>query len=248
MLPRFAWVAADEVEFDAVATAAVFHLPGLHDQKSHGNKHTGGTLHDEDAWNSVKVADNTSGMRLFTQGVGIPHPVDFHEINGQLRKTGNKLDDVQRRRVAAAAADMDTQFAAATPLTRSIFVHRGIRNADEFIGPPGSRTGQRFQDLGFNSTTTDVDVAESFADDEGDARIDIVVPVGARALRIPAPPGMERWTPPYDLDTIAVHGTPEQFNWVTEREILLNRGATYEVKRDYETDYGQRVIEVELII
>lgn len=149
---------AKQFEAASIGSAAplplwTFHLPGKHDQKSHG--HLGGGLTGQDALNAVP-ASFTSGPGAHTgdysgasfdapEGAGSAEALSEYEgleydvTNKTLRGSFSKADPNDPRtvkreaEVKARVADIDKTMAV-SPLSDDVVVHRGITKGDKVFG------------------------------------------------------------------------------------------------------------------
>lgn len=119
-----------------------------------------------------------------------------------------------------ARIDDISSVMAESELPATIEVYRGVRYADELLGPEGSRVGQTFTDEAFLSTSTDPEWAAGF----GPTLLRIRVPAGTRAIR-------------------TADREPDQ----VESEILLDRRLQYRVVAEGDTLNGQPVVDVEIV-
>lgn len=117
----------------------------------------------------------------------------------------------------------------ASPLEDDVVVYRGIADPAKTFGPTwsstGDNTGLSFVDNAFVSTTTNKNMAGNFAGYGAGVRMNIFVPKGKGAIGI---------------EQAAGSGLTQ------ESELLLGRGYTYNIKRDYEEN-GIRTLDVEIL-
>lgn len=117
----------------------------------------------------------------------------------------------------------------ASPLENDVVVYRGIADPTKTFGPTwsstGDNTGLSFVDNAFVSTTTNKNMAGNFAGYGAGVRMNIFVPKGKGAIGI---------------EQAAGSGLTQ------ESELLLGRGYTYNIKRDYEEN-GIRTLDVEIL-
>lgn len=221
----------------SLTAALVAHLPGKHDQRSHGRggKPNRAIRNDADQKNHGR-GGKTAGAPLAGDAALKAPPMDLARMgddpraaalqyrNGDNRDTSDllpgyiamnrqmrsgQLDAEMRARVA----DIDSVMAE-SQLPESITVYRGM--SLHMAGREGSLVGSEFTDQAFSSTTTDPDHASSF----GLASVaKITVPAGTSAIRM-------------------VDSDPD----LVESEILLDRGLTYRITRErfVSSDFGDR--------
>ena len=207
---------------------AAKHLPGRHDQSSHGRRRRAGTsvLRGADALTAppLKLADMADDPRAkalwFRTGDNSDQTRDrlpgFVSFNRHMREGGGGPE------LEAMADDIDSAMRDSV-LTQPIEVLRGLEFGS--IGQPGTLRGTEFSDKAFASTTTDMDHARAF----GIAVMRIKVPAGISAIRMA------------DRDSDMV-----------ESEILLDRDLRYRiVGEEVETDERGRIkrhlIDVEVV-
>lgn len=209
----------------------IFHLPGKHDQSTHGR---GGALTGNKALaappkNLAEMGGDSRSEALWYRAgdnsLDTPdHEPGYVAMNDRLRH-GTNLDD---RIGEGFDADMDRKIAdidsvmAESKLPHSITVYRGLDTSS--FGASGSLKGTTFKDRAFVSTTTNRDSARAYG-----ARMKITVPRGTRAIRMA------------DRDPGLI-----------EREILLDRNLTFRIKderfrRDDRGRIRDRELDVEII-
>lgn len=199
--------------------------PG-HDQKSHGRK--GAALAGDEAL----AAPPRDLAKLTEQGDPRAESLWHRTGDNSLETDDGRpgfvgLNDYMRNRDEYPEADpeMDRRIAdidsvmAESRLASAIEVYRGV---DAYhLGEPGELTGIEFTDRAFVSTSTDREHASGFNDG---VVMRIHVPAGIAAVR-----GADR------------DGDPP------ESEIVLDRGLTYRVTGERETDAGPE-IDVEVVL
>jgi hypothetical protein len=208
------------------AAPHVFHLPGEHDQSTHGSKGVSG----HDALDSTKITigsndGKVSGGYLSPEEAGALRAyrnTAYVRINDHLRgKTPITPADVPDAAVKAAAIK---EAMGKSPLKQKITVTRGTKNDQwlppEFQGGQGDMTGVTFRDKGFVSTSARTDMARSFTR-TGGVSMSITVPEGVGAIGLS--------------------------DFSDEAEILLDSGLTFKITADHGTRDGVRYIDVEVV-
>jgi hypothetical protein len=135
----------------------------------------------------------------------------YRDINGVLRGSGEarSLSENAKRIVRGRVAALDAAIAAAPPLTEEATVYRGMTLRAGFV----PEVGATFTDRGFVSTSMAERVASGFREEAPHtAVVEIHLPVGTKALRVEAA------------------SKRSNANMRNEKEVLVHRGATFEVK------------------
>jgi hypothetical protein len=209
------------------AAATVFHLPGQHNQETHG---TGVGVSGHDALDATKISIGSDDGKVRggylrpeeTSALTSYRNTGYVRINDHLRgKTPINPDDVGDAAMKAAAIK---EAMAKSPLKQKITVTRGTRN-DHWLPPglqdgKGDATGAVWQDRGFVSVSARTDRAQSFAG-RGGVAMRITVPEGTRAI------GLSDFT--------------------DEAEILLDSSLSFQVTHDHGMIDGIRHLDVEVI-
>jgi hypothetical protein len=203
----------------------VFHLPGQHDQSTHG--HGGVTGHDALAAPTIFFDSDgkTHGGTLDAgevRAIGSYRNTGYIRINDHLRgKTPVHPEDVPD--AAEKAAAIKTAMGKST-LKQKITVERGTRS-DHWLPAPfhngqGDLTGLEFRDNGFVSTTARVGGGKRFSH-KGGVVMHITAPEGTHAMSIS--------------------------DFGDEAEVLLDAGLSFRVTHDAGMIDGVRHIEVEVM-
>ena len=221
-----------DVPEDFVAAGRhAFHLPGQHDQASHGRG--GVTGHDALDATKIKIGSDdgkvTGGYLRPEEAMALRRyrSTAYVRINRHMRGEAVSMDDVTDAGVLAASIK---EAMARSPLQQTITVTRGTKNDDwlpeQFRGGQGDMTGATFRDRGFVSTSARTDQSRSFTR-PGGVRLTITAPEGTGAI------GLSDFT--------------------DEAEILLDAGLTFRVTRDHGLEEmfkggaGVRHLEVEVV-
>ncbi len=149
--------------------------------------------------------------------------------NGALRSTGGDVAHPPEtmpsvlhytpQRVRDMTTGLDVAMAH-SKLTQDVVVHRGVSDAAKLFGSSaGNLAGLEFRDHGYVSTTTGGRVSGEFSGNRTGLQMRILAPKGTGALMSQGLDG---------------------------REMLLDRGLTFKVHRDY-TDQGVRTLDVEVL-
>lgn len=215
------------------------HLPGKHDQSSHGRKGPRGlaktavkkatnavakAVTGEDALKAAPYRFGSGGNHGGFDGDEIDQAVFFYRgagymgINDDLRK-GAELTGPWKQ----AAKRID---AAMGPLQSDVEVYRGIKNPGKVFGAGWSDTdvtGLEWRDGGYSSTTADTRLGQgsSFFSSSDGVTMRIVAPKGTRALAASDSGG--------------------------EAELLLDRGLRFRVVADHGVQHGLRRLDVEVV-
>lgn len=207
-------VAVYDVDDEAiVASLQQFHLPGKHDQKSHGNR----TKKTGPAGTRPSAASQPRAGRSFrerldtaAQGAealalvpaGLPkrgsllraeraalrdyESANFAAINSYLRRGGEPAATGQGRTVAQINAAMDK-----SPLSADVVGYRGMQQATLLFGDrlDGDLTGFQWRDPAYSSLSASAAVARSFTQgsfggDNERVLFRVLVPEGTRALQV----------------------------------------------------------------
>lgn len=206
------------------AAAHVFHMPGHHDQLSHGS---GGTFEERTAKAKKGKAAHQSVPKQYSPGeefndvdaaIG-DYVMEGEEMNVNIRAArGGPVEGVH----AATVATIDGEMGR-SKLPEDVVVYRGVKSAKQTFGDAyrsSSMTGMEWTDHGYTSTTTNDVVADRFSG--GTA-------FGVR-MRILAPAG---------TGAIAINDH--------EEEILLPRGLKFRVVSDVLPESGPRQFDVEIV-
>lgn len=163
------------------------------------------------------------------------------------RKKYEQVDGVSKvvstgdvtRTVAEWARLLDSAIAKAPPtdVHLRVFVHRGVRDAGAVFGPEGPKVGQRITDKAYVSTTTDVETARNFAENDNAPWLDGTKAPSPAVLQIEVPPGVQ---------TAWMSGAR---SLDLAEELVLARGSTFEVTDVYDElgkNVGERIPLVEM--
>ncbi len=157
-----------------------FHLPGKHDQKSHG-RHGSGAATGGDALNAVPYHRGGEGSSDATDGaLGFYVAAGYLGINGDLR-AGRESREPWR----TATENIDSAMKTSA-LTADIEVARGLKNPNKVFGSDWNDddvTGLTFRDDGFVSTSASLTGRNFFTSSDG-VSLRIVAPKGTHALVI----------------------------------------------------------------
>jgi hypothetical protein len=159
-------------------------------------------------------------------------------VNGVAR--GKKFRPETQQKGETLLAKMDDMFSSIPVLSHAMSVWRG-QTSTKSIGldltRPSLLIGSEFKDNGFTSSTSDISVAESFADEPGDGGntrgflFEILLKAGAKALNV------------------ALHAEKipqiSAGDAVDEKEILLDRGSTYRISNHRKHDNGMLILQLE---
>jgi HK97 family phage portal protein len=216
---------------------AIKHLPGEHNQASHG--WAGGGPARRPATPDEPSADTAGGgevLRGDAAYAAVPNAAD-HADPDELRalsaytlsgyrpinvfhRTGEAEPEMVER-IKERTELLDRLFGKAPELAEPIEVVRGVKDARALFGEIGERRGRFFTDLGYVSTSTDQEKACRFAGFTGGGVVRIRFPAGARVVR-----------PPED----------------DEHEVLAGRGAVFRLLEDELDDAtGARTLLMELV-
>jgi len=166
-----------DIELTWCGVCATFHLPGMHDQKTHGNRRPSARVFDTSEatqswgndnfreWSADLAPEELKSFRDYA-ATG-----DFVDINGSLRQGTSPSPKIQ--------GDIDNM---STALERSSMPERTTvyRTMPDFV-VADTEPGSVIQDSGFASATLfkrDRDIGEGLVD------VEIVVPKGAKAAYI----------------------------------------------------------------
>lgn len=206
-------------------TTHVFHMPGQHDQSSHGRG--GATGHDALAAPKISIGSDDGVVRGGylnpEQAMALRRyrSTAYTRINRHMRGQGVGMDDVTDAGVLAASIK---EAMAQSPLQSAITVTRGTKTHDWLPADvqAGDMTGFTFRDKGFVSTSARMDQAKSFTR-TGGVSMTITVPAGVGAI------GLSDFT--------------------DEAEILLDAGLTFRVTGDRGLDKdGIRYLDLEVVV
>lgn len=202
-----------------------FHLPGQHDQSTHGSAGVRG----HDALDAATIGIGSDGS---VRG-GYLQPEEYSaltayrntayiRINDHLRgKTPVRPDDVADAAVKAAAIK---SAMAKSPLKQKITVERGTRSDHwlprEFQDGKGNLTGLEFRDAGFVSVSARSGAGKGFAH-KGGVVMTVTAPAGTKAIQLS--------------------------DFGDEAEILLDSGLIFRVTADNGMIDGMRHIDVEVV-
>lgn len=206
---------------DLMAAATVFHLPGQHDQSTHG--HGGVSGHDALAACPIDASplrkNETPASRSMTDveyaAVRSYRNTGYVTINKHLRH-GPPVG-AQTAETEATIAALDSVMAGAR-LRDTITVTRGAKG--NWLPPGDDLTGATFRDSGFVSTSASMGVSAAMTGRVG-VHMTITAPAGTRAIKLS------------DFDD--------------EAEILLDRGLTFRITADHGMTGNVRKIDVEVI-
>lgn len=201
------------------AATHVFHMPGHHDQLSHGS---GGTFNERVTTAKKGKAAHGSVPRQYTMGVDDDdtdmaigeYVIDGDDINADLRGGGSSY---------SATTDLVDGAMERSKLPEDAVVYRGVSSAQRTFGSAyrsSSMVGMEWTDRGYSSTTTNEVVADRFAGGSAlGVRMRILAPAGTGAIAI------------------------DDY----ESEILLPRGLKFRVVNDVLPESGPRQLDVEIV-
>lgn len=202
----------------------VFHLPGKHDQKSHGrgsfSERVGAAAKGDDALGAVAYEPSSGRIRDALDAYGGEGPDSYQGVNDGLRggaaygRTG--LSPQARANVDA----LDDAMREVPGAPKDLVVYRtvrhdafGLTNDQYFRAGSGDMTGLTWRDKGFVSTGT----GSEWQTGTTQIAMRILVPKGTKAL------SYSRGRHGLDID-----------------EVLIDRGRTFRVVKDHgfrRTDY-----------
>jgi hypothetical protein len=216
-------------QMTASAARHVFHLPGEHNQETHGSARG---VSGQDALDATKISIGSDDGKV--RG-GYLSPEEASSLTSY-RNTGYvRINDYLRGKHpinpadtpdAAGKAEAIKSAMGKSPLKQKITVTRGTRN-DHWLPPQfqggegGDMTGLEWRDKGFVSTSARMDRAKSFSHTGGVA-MTITVPAGTGAI------GLSDFT--------------------DEAEILLDSGLIFRVTHDGGMIDGVRHLDVEVVV
>lgn len=202
-----------------LASIETFHLPGKHDQSSHGKGGgaAGGSLDTSDG-ESIRAASQASmGEDFEALPAGQANAMRGYRmtnhgpINEGLRG-GEKPDWVDQD-----VAHIDAAFSShAITSSKPVVLHRGVRRRDPVVR---AQPGDEFIDDGFMSTSASAELASRHSSSTG------------VTLSITAPPG-----------------TPMLAGTGHEQELILPRGSRYRVTDRQDVGEDESVISLEVIL
>lgn len=213
---------SSQTEEDLVAAVTVFHMPGKHDQSTHG--HNGVSGHD--ALTACTI-DGTPLRKTETPAMRGMSDSEFAAIRSY-RNTGY-VEINQRlrygRRVGQDATEVEERIGALdsvmgrSPLKDTITVTRGAKG-HSWLPPGDDLTGASFRDGAFVSTSASMGVSTAMTGKVG-VHMTITVPAGTHALKLS------------DFDD--------------EAEVLLERGLVYRITADHGMVGDVRMLDLEVI-
>lgn len=192
--------------------ALVAHLPGKHDQSTHG-KGGAGPLTGDDAVAAVAYTPSNDQIRTALDEYGGEGPDSYEGINDALRGGGTFGREMTPSR-QTGVDNIDAAMRETPGAPQDLLVYRQARGPDAFggtnddwFGPKGrgDMTGLTWRDKGFVSTGAGTQWAQS-----EQVTMHIRVPAGTKALSYTRPDG----------------------GGLDKDEILLDRGLTFRVVAD----------------
>lgn len=229
-LVRVCTSVANNLTVATVASAQKFHMPGHHDQHSHGRKGVEGDA--ALASPSINVAGvsqtYSTDAELADAGVTRDELTALRKYQGKMygdinkyhRKGSEAMGPERVEQINAVSAQMDGVLARST-LKEDIVVYRGA-GSDEWL-PKGNLEGSEFIDRGYVSTTANRVVIDNFADDIGGTPL---------VMKVRAPAGAHAFT----LSDMS-----------DEAEIVFARNTRFRITKDAGIFEGERVLEVEVV-
>jgi hypothetical protein len=137
---------------------------------------------------------------------------DYAVLNSRLR---NEPFEKMPEKYQEMTKNIDSAFNKQTPLEHDLKVHRGTNYGNVFGSKkPEQIVGASVTDKGYISTTTSVDVAQTF----GSTRLNLVIPKGTKVINM--------------AETLGTVSAKQ------EREILLPRGTKFQVTHVTQTKGG----------
>lgn len=192
----FAGEAVDIPLGNLAASGEAFHMPGGHDQLSHG----GGGGFDErvanartgsNALNAAPKHFTSDNMGTAEHGAAVAAYAqhDHEDINSGLRRNRGSTDGLDSES-HHTVKELDAAISE-SKLTDDVVVYRGMSghrafSSEDWTNEPGKMVGVEFTDHGFSSTTTSRAVADEFTYSYTGSAVmmKILVPKGMGAIAI----------------------------------------------------------------